>query len=32
MADYKHTLNLPDTRFPMKANLAQREPERLERW
>ena len=32
MSDYKHTLNLPRTAFPMKANLAQREPERLRRW
>ena len=24
--DYKNTINLPRTRFPMKANLAQREP------
>ncbi len=32
MADYKHTLNLPKTGFPMKANLAQREPEMLKRW
>lgn len=30
--DYKHTLNLPTTLFPMKANLAQREPEILQRW
>src|SRR5687767_7141992 len=30
--DYKHTLNLPQTGFPMKANLAQREPEVLKRW
>ncbi len=30
--DYKKTLNLPNTAFPMKANLAQREPERLKRW
>ncbi|MDD2767681.1 MAG: isoleucine--tRNA ligase [Methylococcus sp.] len=30
--DYKSTLNLPQTPFPMKANLAQREPEQLERW
>jgi isoleucyl-tRNA synthetase len=30
--DYKHTLNLPRTEFPMKANLAQREPQTLERW
>lgn len=27
MSDYKKTLNLPQTAFPMKANLAQREPE-----
>ncbi len=32
MADYKTTINLPHTRFPMKANLAQREPLILERW
>ena len=32
MADYKQTLNLPKTDFPMKANLAQREPERLRAW
>jgi isoleucyl-tRNA synthetase len=30
--DYKKTLNLPNTAFPMKANLAQREPERLKKW
>ena len=30
--DYKQTLNLPRTGFPMKANLAQREPARLKRW
>ncbi len=30
--DYKKTLNLPKTTFPMKANLAQREPERLKKW
>lgn len=30
--DYKHSLNLPETGFPMKANLAQREPEILARW
>ncbi len=30
--DYKKTLNLPKTAFPMKANLAQREPERLKQW
>ena len=32
MTDYKHTLNLPVTDFPMKASLAQREPEMLRRW
>ncbi len=32
MADYKDTLNLPQTSFPMKANLAQREPEMLRYW
>ncbi len=31
-ADYKATLNLPKTDFPMKANLPQREPEMLARW
>ncbi|CAG0941037.1 partial isoleucyl-tRNA synthetase, partial [Candidatus Brocadiaceae bacterium] len=30
--DYKKTLNLPNTGFPMKGNLAQREPERLKHW
>jgi isoleucyl-tRNA synthetase len=30
--DYKETLNLPQTDFPMKANLAQREPEMLKKW
>ena len=30
--DYKATLNLPRTDFPMKANLPQREPEWLARW
>jgi len=30
--DYKSTLNLPQTAFPMKANLSQREPEILARW
>ena len=32
MADYKHTLNLPQTDFPMKANLAQREPAAVNQW
>jgi isoleucyl-tRNA synthetase len=31
-ANYKETLNLPQTDFPMKANLPQREPEMLARW
>lgn len=30
--DYKATLNLPKTAFPMKANLANREPEMLKFW
>jgi len=30
--DYKSTLNLPETQFPMKANLVKKEPETLERW
>jgi len=32
VTDYKSTLNLPKTGFPMKGNLAQREPEMLKRW
>jgi len=32
VTDYKQTLNLPKTTFPMKGNLAQREPEMLKRW
>ncbi len=32
MKNYKNTLNLPKTDFPMKANLAQREPEILKSW
>lgn len=32
MSDYKPTLNLPKTDFPMKANLPQREPEWLAFW
>ena len=32
MSDYKDTLNLPKTAFPMKASLAQREPQRLKQW
>src|SRR6188472_2994388 len=30
--NYKDTLNLPRTDFPMKANLAAREPEMLRTW
>ncbi|MBN1688663.1 MAG: isoleucine--tRNA ligase [Candidatus Omnitrophica bacterium] len=30
--NYKETLNLPKTSFPMKANLSQREPEMLKTW
>ena len=29
---YKTTLNLPDTKFPMRANLPQREPGMLDSW
>ena len=32
MTDYKDTLNLPQTDFPMRGNLAQREPEMLKQW
>ncbi|MFT5781734.1 MAG: isoleucyl-tRNA synthetase [Pseudomonas sp.] len=32
MTDYKATLNLPDTAFPMKAGLPQREPKILQQW
>jgi isoleucyl-tRNA synthetase len=32
MAEYKDTLNLPNTSFPMKASLATREPEMLAQW
>lgn len=32
MSDYKKTLCLPKTKFPMKANLKQREPEMLKHW
>lgn len=30
--DYKTTLNLPNTDFPMKANLSKNEPDILKRW
>lgn len=32
MTDYKSTLNLPNTDFPMKASLAEREPQLLAHW
>ena len=32
MADYKKTLNLPDTPFPMRGDLAKREPLMLKNW
>ncbi|WP_445158521.1 isoleucine--tRNA ligase [Halomonas sp. E14] len=32
MSDYKHTLNLPETDFPMRGNLPQREPGRVSQW
>ncbi len=31
-SDYKNTMNLPQTDFPMRGNLAQNEPKRLEKW
>ncbi len=32
MTDYKKTLNLPDTPFPMRGDLARREPQMLAQW
>jgi len=32
MSEYKATLNLPETAFPMRGNLAQREPKMLKDW
>jgi isoleucyl-tRNA synthetase len=32
MPDYKSTLNLPDTPFPMRGDLARREPLRVKEW
>ncbi|HUO44602.1 MAG TPA: isoleucine--tRNA ligase [Burkholderiales bacterium] len=32
MADYKNTLNLPDTPFPMRGDLARREPLMVKQW
>lgn len=30
--DYKNTLNLPETGFPMRGDLAKREPNMLKSW
>lgn len=32
MKDYKNTLNLPETGFPMRGDLAKREPQMLKNW
>jgi isoleucyl-tRNA synthetase len=32
MSDYKKTLHLPKTSFPMKADLARREPDAIKKW
>lgn len=32
MIDYKNTLNLPETAFPMRGDLAKREPNQLKNW
>ena len=32
MADYKETLNLPDTPFPMRGDLPKREPQWVTQW
>jgi isoleucyl-tRNA synthetase len=32
MTDYKKTLNLPDTPFPMRGDMVKREPQMLARW
>ena len=32
MSDYKHTLNLTDTPFPMRGDLAKREPQWVKEW
>jgi isoleucyl-tRNA synthetase len=32
MTDYKNTLNLPDTSFPMRGDMAKREPQMLAHW
>ena len=30
--DFKDTLNLPNTKFPMRGDLVKREPARIEHW
>ena len=30
--DYRKTLNLPETPFPMRGDLAKREPQWIQRW
>jgi isoleucyl-tRNA synthetase len=32
MADYKDSLNLPDTAFPMRGDLPKREPQWVAQW
>src|SRR6056297_39513 len=32
MSDYKHTLNLPETDFPMRGMLPKKEPARVAQW
>ena len=32
LTDYKSTLNLPETKFPMRANLGEREEPRIKNW
>ena len=32
MSDYKNSLNLPQTDFPMKGNLSQKEPKIIKKW
>jgi len=32
MEDYKKTLNLPDTLFPMRGDLGKREPAMVKKW
>ena len=30
--DFKNTLNLPSTKFPMRGDLVKREPSRIQHW